>query len=1298
MNRNGHVVWRELGVEIPDALPGDVCHHLQSFAGLFPKMDRRSSFTPASHPALAGPLALCLIALMLAAQAVSGQSYGLDSRPVIGPFLNNALPPIDQSGPQNWSVVEAFPNLSVDDPVCMVPDPRSTRIYVCGRQGTIHFFTNSAAVSTKTLFLDLTPVTQGYDDCGLIGFTLHPEFGVTNSPNRGYVYVYYQYSPSPVAGPNRPPSATAGYNRLSRFTVPDGSLIANRNSEMVMINQYDRHVWHNGGGMFFGTDGFLYLSNGDEGAANDSYNQTQKISAGLFSGALRIDVDMNATRSHPIRRQPLNPATPPNGWPNSFTTNYFIPNDNPWISQSGTNLEEFFAIGLRSPHRMTLDPPTGRIWLGDVGQGTWEEVDIIVKGGNYQWAYREGDHAGPKAKPASILGTDRPPVYDYAHASNNNCVIGGYVYRGSEHAGALGGKYIFGDNGSGRIWMLSYDGVNPTTVTYLANMPSGANYSGLSSFGLDQNNELFMLKMGRPSKIYKLARASTGPPPPPPLLSQLGAFTNLATLAPAAALIPFTVNSPLWSDNAVKSRWMAVPNNGAPYGANETIGFSPTNPWAFPTGSVFVKHFELPVNDTNGAIRKRLETRFLVRATNGGFYGLTYKWRADNSDADLLPDSLSETNLITTATGVRTQVWYYPSRVDCLACHTANAGSVLGPRTCQLNGDFTYAATGRTDNQLRTLNALGLFNPPLIETNIPGYQRTVAITNTTATLEHRVRSYLDANCAHCHRPNGVQAYFDARFETPLESQNIVNGPVGNALGIIGAREVAPQSLAQSIMHLRMNSLDTIKMPPLAKNMIDNPAVAVLADWINSLPPAAGLPPPWLHQDIGTVGVAGDATHSTGVFSVTGSGADIWNNTDAFHFMHQPLNGNGTITARVTAIGNTDPWAKAGVMIRETLTAGSTHAMTVISPANGIAFQRRVTTGGTSTTSAGPLVAAPYWLRLTRTNNTFIGYQSSNGVTWIAVGTNAITMTSNVFVGIAVTAHNNALANTATFTDVTVTGPNVNTPPRLSSIANQTIAEDASTGPISFTVQDSETAAASLVVTAASSSPALAPLSRITFGGSGTNRTITVLPATNQAGTATITVTLSDGAASTNTSFLFTVNPVNDAPVAMADTIHRTPGRSVKVEATKLLLNDSDVDGGALSLSAAGPTSTAGGTAGLLGRWVRYVPPPGLATTDTFSYTAGDGLGGTSTAIITVQPTNDVAATANLVKTDLGNGSFQLRAQGIPGLAYRLQYSESLLTPVWQSLSTNTAGANGALSHLDTPPLGAPARFYRAISP
>jgi hypothetical protein len=141
------------------------------------------------------------------------QPYGLDQRPVTGAFLNDALPRAVVNSAQGWQVVIAFPNLTFDDPVTMVPEPRTNRIYVTGRQGTIHFFENNPATSTKTLFLDLTPVTQGYDDCGLMGFALHPEFRMPGSPNRGYVYVYYQYSPTPVAGPNRP--ATTG-SRASR--------------------------------------------------------------------------------------------------------------------------------------------------------------------------------------------------------------------------------------------------------------------------------------------------------------------------------------------------------------------------------------------------------------------------------------------------------------------------------------------------------------------------------------------------------------------------------------------------------------------------------------------------------------------------------------------------------------------------------------------------------------------------------------------------------------------------------------------------------------------------------------------------------------------------------------------------------------------------------------------------------------------------------------------------------------------------------------------------------------------------
>src|SRR5690606_4598025 len=128
---------------------------------------------------------------------------------------------------------------------------------------------------------------------------------------------------------------------------------------------------------------------------------------------------------------------PAAGWPPTYTANYFIPNDNPWQNAGGSILEEFYAIGLRSPHRMTFDPATGRIWLGDVGQGTREEVDIIEKGGNYQWAYREGTIAGPKSKPNPLIGADKPPVHDYSRTLGN-CVIGGYVYRGSEHPSLFG--------------------------------------------------------------------------------------------------------------------------------------------------------------------------------------------------------------------------------------------------------------------------------------------------------------------------------------------------------------------------------------------------------------------------------------------------------------------------------------------------------------------------------------------------------------------------------------------------------------------------------------------------------------------------------------------------------------------------------------------------------------------------------------------------------------------------------------------------------------------------------------------
>ncbi|MFZ0827880.1 MAG: PQQ-dependent sugar dehydrogenase [Verrucomicrobiia bacterium] len=957
-----------------------------------------------------------LVAMAFTSQA---QSYGLDTRPATGAFLNGVLPPQEQSA-SGWQAVVAFPNLTFDDPVCFTPEPRTNRLYVCCRQGPIYFFTNDQATTNKTLFLDLTPVNQGWDDCGVLGFAFHPEYGVPGSPNRGYVYVWYQYSPSPNPFPLE---TTLSYNRLSRFTVPDGSLIADPNSEVVLINQFDRSTWHNGGGMFFGPDGYLYLSVGDEGSAENLLGNAQRIDLGLFSGVLRIDVDMNPVTSHPIRRQPQSAGTPPIGWPGTYSGNYYIPNDNPWQDTNGAVLEEFYAIGLRSPHRMTYDPPTGNIWLGDVGQAACEEVDLIKKGCNYQWAYMEGTLPGFDPMPNPLIGVDTPPIYGYPHASGNNCVIGGYVYRGVQNAAYLSGSYIFGDNGSSRVWAMTYDGSGTPQVTNLCAAPGSAG-TGTSSFGLDQNGEIYICQMGQGAQLYQLARAGTQGQAPPALLSQTGVFTNLASLAPNAALIPYTVNTPLWSDGAVKSRWMAVPND-----TGQTIGFSTNGYWSFPTGTVLIKHFELPINQTNASVRKRLETRFLIHGTNGNWFGLTYKWRADNSDADLLPGSLNETNLITTPTGVQTQVWYYPSRQDCQLCHNQNAGQVLGLRTCQMNGSFNYPSTGRTDNQLRTLNHLGMFSPALVETNIPTYPQSVSITNTSADLTLRVRSYLDANCAQCHRPNGVsQAFFDARLDTPLASQGIVEGNVGDNLGISGAKVVAPASLAQSIMYLRMNTTDTIKMPPLARNLVDTQAVSVLAQWINSLPPITPPPSPWSHQDVGNVGIAGDATYSAGTFTLTASGVDIWDVADSFHFVYQPLVGDAVITARVATLNSVDGGTLAGVMIRQDLTAGSAEAFGGVTLSQGVGFTRRLISGNTSVFTSGDNATAPYWIRLVRTGATFNCYDSADGVAWTLIDTDTISMTGTVYVGLAYCSHNNNTLGTASFDNVLLTGPNVNNPP------------------------------------------------------------------------------------------------------------------------------------------------------------------------------------------------------------------------------------------------------------------------------
>jgi hypothetical protein len=191
---------------------------------------------------------------------------------------------------------------------------------------------------------------------------------------------------------------------------------------------------------------------------------------------------------------------------------------------------------------------------------------------------------------------------------------------------------------------------------------------------------------------------------------------------------------------------------------------------------------------------------------------------------------------------------------------------------------------------------------------------------------------------------------------------------------------------------------------------------------NPTPAPSNLPYPWMHQDIGSPVLSGSASYSAGTFTVKASGADIWGTSDQFHYVYRPLSGDGTIIARVASIQNTDPWAKTGVMIRESLASNSTFAEMIVSPGKGLAFQRRLTTGGFATHNEGAMAAAPYWVKLTRRGNTFTGYSSPDGVTWTRVGSDTIVMAYNVYVGLPLTAHSYTKVCTAQLGRVTMTRP------------------------------------------------------------------------------------------------------------------------------------------------------------------------------------------------------------------------------------------------------------------------------------
>jgi uncharacterized repeat protein (TIGR03806 family) len=798
------------------------------------------------------------------------QTPGIDQVVAVAPFLNGALPtrrPLDPSS-TDWTVNPTFTNLDIDNTLVIEPNPANNNLYVGSRDGYIQFFDNNPATTQTTPFLDLRDRVGVVWDGGFLGLEFHPDYGKTGAIHENYVYVYYSarcgiVGPHPTktggweiegenaANPCKPQAEIPGnfgdsqsqyffdtYLRLSRFEVNPLTGVADRDSEIIMLNIRLYNGSHRGGGIEFADDGYLWLTIGDQ----FRYETAQDITNTLEGGVLRLALDITengdgtwtcpAGSHQPIRRMNEHSAENniPGGVYEEISGNYYcIPDDNPWLDPTGNNYEEYATIGHRNPHRMTKDPLTGRLWSGEIGSSKREEINVIELGNNYGWPFREGLGAGVRNAPGSYLGVLTDPVLDFSR-TEAQAIIGGYVYRGTRFP-ELYGKYLAGDYPTNKIYAITLD---EATMTATKEQLTTFSPGGLGTWGQDNQGEILLGDVHTSNmSLYTLERIGEPVEDAPPLLSQVGAFDDLPGLDVADYFVPFNLAQPFWSDNAYKQRWIALPNNGDRNAADEQIVFSPDSNWQFPVGTVLMKHFEMPLDENDPSVRERLETRFLVNGDDGNWYGLTYRWLPDLSDAVLLTTDETRYYTIQTATGgTRQQPWLYPSRDQCVSCHTGDGGGPLGTRTHQLNSSIEYPDSGIVANQLLTWSHLDMFDVSLTQADVDSYLKAASLEDATASLELRSRSWLDSNCSYCHRPETGRAVFDARLTTPLENQSLINGIVADDFGIPGAHVITPGDPDSSIAWLRLAEVGGGNaMPPLAKALADQKAVEVIREWI-----------------------------------------------------------------------------------------------------------------------------------------------------------------------------------------------------------------------------------------------------------------------------------------------------------------------------------------------------------------------------------------------------------------------------------------------------------------------------------
>lgn len=394
------------------------------------------------------PIALLAVVL----QACGGGGGGSDSTPP--PVVNPppVEPPPVEPPPVADPVIDlqqVYTQLDFTRPVAMLQAPGDdSRWFVVEQSGVVRVFDNDTAIAESSVFIDISDKVVSAGEAGLLGMAFHPDFAAN-----GEAFLSYTGDPGGVLT-----------SFVSRFRALGGGQALDRGSEEILVQVVQDFGNHNGGNIAFGPDGFLYVGLGDGGSANDPNDRAQDTT-NVLGAMLRIDVNTGAPYGIP----PGNPF-----------------GANPVCVQGfgAAPCPEIFAYGLRNPWRWSFDSATGALWAGDVGQGSWEEVDVVDSSGNYGWPIREGAHCNAAIQPNCDATGLIDPFWEYDHGQGQS-ITGGFVYRGTQVAN-LSGYYVFGDFVSGRIWGIPVDSSSAALLLAESGLP-------IASFAQDNTGELFIV-------------------------------------------------------------------------------------------------------------------------------------------------------------------------------------------------------------------------------------------------------------------------------------------------------------------------------------------------------------------------------------------------------------------------------------------------------------------------------------------------------------------------------------------------------------------------------------------------------------------------------------------------------------------------------------------------------------------------------------------------------------------------------------------------------------------------------------